>query len=254
MLIGVNGQLGSGKDATFERAGVLWGSGALKGRLPGRPSRRAFADKLKDSICTLLMISRDLLEILKRDDYATIEVRSPRFRISYVRGFGWTRALPGMTKVHSRQTVRSGLQRQGTEVGRNIFGETFWVDQCVPAGLRHEDEVIMVTDVRFPNEAERIRAEGGVVVRVLNGELIKDGHDSEQILDDDLIDFEIDNSVRDDGFANLDQQVTTLFRGVQISASENAVENTRYLPPVQVDGVLRIDDAKRELAKRPFDD
>jgi hypothetical protein len=189
MLLGLNGQIGAGKDAVYERAL------ALADALPGTPSpeRVAFADKLKLAAARALGVSVDTLESLKRDDNAVITLRSLHSQT---------------TDVYSEITVRQYLQYVGTEVGRETFGETFWVDQTLPPDLDHTGRLIIATDVRFPNEAQRIRELGGLVVRVTNGPFNEAGHASEQILDADLIDFEIDNSNRDDNYASLDEAVT----------------------------------------------
>lgn len=60
--------------------------------------------------------------------------------------------------------IRGLMQRMGTEVGRNMFGENFWVDQAldqIPDGGK-----VVFADVRFPNEADAIRKLGGKVVRI----------------------------------------------------------------------------------------
>jgi hypothetical protein len=60
--------------------------------------------------------------------------------------------------------IRPLLQRFGTEVGREMFGENFWVDAAIdriPDGGK-----VVFADVRFPNEADAIRELGGFVIRV----------------------------------------------------------------------------------------
>lgn len=60
--------------------------------------------------------------------------------------------------------IRPLLQRLGTEVGREMFGENFWVDQAIkaiPDGSR-----VVFADVRFPNEAEAVKKLGGQVWRI----------------------------------------------------------------------------------------
>lgn len=200
-LIGLNGQLGSGKDTVYERAKEI-------GLRP--VERLAFADKLKQAAAAALGVHRDVLELYKRDTSAKVVLRVP---IQHP-----DPAIPWLTineiaYAEKKLTVREYLQRFGTEVGRDVFGDTFWVDQCVPVDLDHEGKVVFVTDVRFPNEAQRIRDAGGVVVRVLNGPLNTEGHASEQILDPSLIDYEIDNSIRDDNHMSLDDQVVLLLNG-----------------------------------------
>lgn len=63
--------------------------------------------------------------------------------------------------------VREQLQKFGTEVGRQQFGEEFWVDQAKRLiDAMPDDARIVITDVRFPNEAKLIRKLGGFVIRV----------------------------------------------------------------------------------------
>lgn len=87
--------------------------------------------------------------------------------------------------------LRRLMQVMGTHVGRKMFGEDFWVDQAFKS-LNSEDTVF--TDVRFPNEADRIRNTGGQVWRVnrLNHEPIND-HESEIAMDDYAFDHTIKN-------------------------------------------------------------
>lgn len=60
--------------------------------------------------------------------------------------------------------VRGLLQRLGTEVGRNMFGKNFWVDQAMKEARQYEK--VVFTDVRFINEADTIINHGGKVIRI----------------------------------------------------------------------------------------
>jgi hypothetical protein len=60
--------------------------------------------------------------------------------------------------------VRSLLQRTGTEAGRRVLGDDVWVEALY---ADHQDAAgLVVTDVRFPNEAEAVAKRGGVMIRV----------------------------------------------------------------------------------------
>ena len=97
---------------------------------------------------------------------------------------------------HAKRTypeIRQLLQRLGTDAGRRILGENVWVEAALAA---HEPlDRIVVTDCRFPNEADAIRARGGVVVRLdrpgcepVNGhvsETALDGYAFDQVLVND---------------------------------------------------------------------
>jgi hypothetical protein len=89
--------------------------------------------------------------------------------------------------------VRVLLQRFGTDVGRELFGEDFWVEQAF-RGLGDED--VVFTDVRFLNEAEAIRERGGVVWQVVRpGVGAVNGHVSES----DLAGFDFNAVILNDG-------------------------------------------------------
>lgn len=89
--------------------------------------------------------------------------------------------------------VRPLLQRFGTEVGREMFGENFWVEQAldsIPDGAK-----AVFADVRFPNEADAIRNLNGKVWRVIRpGTEAANSHPSETALDDYDFDMYISNS------------------------------------------------------------
>jgi ABC-type dipeptide/oligopeptide/nickel transport system ATPase component len=70
------------------------------------------------------------------------------------------------------RTYRHAMQTLGTEWGRNCMGPDFWLDlvqrrasamQAAGVGL------IVIDDVRFTNEANAIRAGGGMVVQLDRG-------------------------------------------------------------------------------------
>ena len=197
LIIGLHGRLQSGKDTTFERIQRYF-----DGIVP--VERLSFADPLKDSAAALLDVSREELERMKLADFISIVVR-----------------VPGSDDPNNYRTIgytgRQYLQRYGTEAHRDVFGDSFWVDQAL-AKATNRGTLYVITDVRFPNEVEAIRDAGGVLAHVVGPEgKAAGGHSSEQALPDHLFNFEIDNTVRDDGFANLDRQVKKLFASLVLT-------------------------------------
>ena len=75
--------------------------------------------------------------------------------------------LVGWDKAKRHPEVRRLLQVIGTEAGRDIHGTDVWVDRTFDAisALAH-DQPVVITDVRFDNEARRLRTFGGRLVRV----------------------------------------------------------------------------------------
>lgn len=99
-------------------------------------------------------------------------------------------------------TGREFLQRYGTEAHRDIFGQDFWLDYLIPNDdperLRANfanAQVGIISDLRFDNEAERIRELGGVVWEIDRFERWKeqDNHTSESGVNSALIDCVITN-------------------------------------------------------------
>jgi len=69
-------------------------------------------------------------------------------------------------------TVRQLLQKFGTESTRDVFGEDFWIKR-LSRGLNFEANNV-ISDVRFDNEADWIRDNGGTIVHIIrpNQELV----------------------------------------------------------------------------------
>lgn len=207
MLIGLNGQLGVGKDTVFERALHVC---ARSDNFSFTPERLAFADAVKTAVCALLEIDVDLLERAKRDPAFSVSFTGPRLPLTEYRALQWLNALPGMKRTYSESSMRRVIQRFGSEVGRVQFGAQFWVDQCLPLDFCHQGRCVIVTDCRYPNEVQRVHDLGGHVVRVVSGPSSPETHSSERVLPDGLVDFVIDNSIQGDDFASLDATVESL--------------------------------------------
>lgn len=94
-------------------------------------------------------------------------------------------------------TGRHLLQTLGTEWGRQCLRPNFWID-CWSAVARRTLEAgdsVVVDDVRFPNEAEAIRALGGQVWLINRPELHYEGnHASEGGLRDHAFDAVLVNN------------------------------------------------------------
>lgn len=109
-------------------------------------------------------------------------------------------------KAHSEE-YRPLLQRFGTEVGRTLWGQSFWVDQA----LSKVAGPTIFADVRFANEADAIRNAGGVVWRITRpGVAATNGHASEVSLDGYQFDAELIN----------DASLTDLYAKVEVLHSE----------------------------------
>lgn len=89
-------------------------------------------------------------------------------------------------------TNRLFLQLLGTEVGRAIDPD-IWVKALF--NQYNDQENWIITDVRFPNEADAIKEKGGLLIKVERDTSYEDTHASEHALDQyDKFDVIIDNN------------------------------------------------------------
>lgn len=159
-IVGITGHAHNGKDAL-----------ALYAKQYGY-RRYAFADNVRRSLYAL----NPLIALVPSEpDYAEIRGRivaqsGMEVYISIqqlVDALGWDTAK-------SYPNVRAYLQRQGTEAVRDVIAYDAWV-----MALRHQldeeqPERVVITDVRFPNEAAAIASWGGALVRVVR--VMEDGN------------------------------------------------------------------------------
>lgn len=89
---------------------------------------------------------------------------------------------------------REFLQWYGTEAHRDIFGQDFWTDSVFNSIEQEhgnvDDQLHLITDCRFPNEAQGIKDRDGALVRILRDEMEPKGkvHASEVQLPMNIMD------------------------------------------------------------------
>jgi len=153
-LLGLYGYPGSGKDAAAE---VLVDDGW---------HRVAFADPMKE-----MLIAIDPWIDVYREEMVYA------YRLStLIKKHGSLEAVK-----RGYREVRRLLQKLGTEAGRGVLGPDIWVDaaddrikDAWAAGMD-----VVVTDVRFPNEAKFIKSLGGYLAEVSRPGHQDNGHVSE---------------------------------------------------------------------------
>lgn len=138
------------------------------------------------------IVSRHLVESA---GYRKLSFAAPLKRMLRA-GFGMTEEqLDGSLKTSTDRTVCSRtprylMQTLGTEWGRRMVGPDVWAQLWRRDALELGGDIV-ADDVRFPNEAEAIRALGGVIWRVHRPGLNVDSHASERsqkrIDEDELI-------------------------------------------------------------------
>ena len=149
-IIGVCGLKGAGKDTI----------GDIICKNDDSFVKMSFADTLKDITAILMGWDRKLLQ------GDTIESREWREKADDY----WS------DKFGKMITPRIILQELGTNVLRNQFLQSIWVDS-LQKKLMEIDKNVVITDVRFPNEIDMIKELGGTIYRVERGELPKWYHE-----------------------------------------------------------------------------
>jgi hypothetical protein len=176
MIIGISGKIGSGKDTLSIVINYLADKSA-----PDSFNRweqpleeytyknKKYAENLKCMVCFLIGCNR-------------IDLEDREFKEKEL-GEEWDGLTP-----------RKILQLLGTEAGREIIHPNIWVNSLFADYTTDSNWII--TDVRFPNEAQAIKDRGGIVIRVERpgGESHCGGaHASETALDTYNFDYVIDN-------------------------------------------------------------
>lgn len=177
-IIGLAGVAQSGKDTC---AGILAEFGY---------ERLAFADILRQSVYNLnCKVDSVLVEV---DDQCLSGATIRDFRVQeIVDDIGWDRAKVKFTEV------RELLQRMGTEVGRELYGENFWVEKVMQQ--MKPDREYVITDARFPNEVQAIHDLGGRVYRIeRDGTVAVNSH----ISDTGVAGLPVDGVVTNNGTVN----------------------------------------------------
>ena len=163
MIIGLSGYAQTGKDTIADHLVKNYGF-----------TRVAFADPIREALYNL----------------------NPNITLADMRGVSLASTVDGMgwEAVKSLSTdARELLQRMGTEVGRSIFGENFWVDQAMKKAQEHDR--VVFTDVRYPNELAAILEASGTAWRVIKDDVkAVNRHPSETALDDYVFDYFIFNN------------------------------------------------------------
>jgi hypothetical protein len=196
MIIGFSSHQRSGKDS----AGKMLTDLAQKDGIEF--TNKKFAGYLKTITAMLTGIPEALLE---DDDMKRSFLPAEWDDVNLIRLVG--------NVIDAKMTVREFMQKIGTDAIRNNLHPNTWVNalmkdyvpklysEPVPNDndwnmrIVHHSSNWIITDVRFPNEFDAIRARGGILIRINRGGPPQDIHMSEIALD--LVknwDYIIDNN------------------------------------------------------------
>jgi hypothetical protein len=217
IILGINGFKTSGKNTAFEFVKDILSERNVQGV--------GFADKLKIVGLQSLGFDRPADELIaladdmKSDWIICIDHTVPEHVNAYDVGkIKLNITVPEDRQEFHYETGREFLQNFGQKA-REAFGDNFWVDQVLPIAVEGSPDgwqrvalakdygdvdLLCITDLRYPNEADRIKALGGVVWEIVRPGLDSDGHSSEQPLPPELVDWQVLN---DGGLLDLRDRV-----------------------------------------------
>ena len=175
-LVGLVGKSGSGKDRFFSQ--VL---------APLGYTRLSLADAVR--VFSILLFTR-VYEGIEKDTSSLIRV----FPYLYQEMFS----------MNKSPLARTAQQYVGTELVKRKFDRDYWIKVLDPLVRERIEKGIKVaiTDIRFPEEAEYIRSNGGLLIKMTGSSRYSEGepvadHDSEKLID------QIECHTTDDKFIEL---------------------------------------------------
>ncbi|RLA59313.1 MAG: hypothetical protein DRQ89_14235 [Epsilonproteobacteria bacterium] len=160
----------------------------LEAKYPGRVKRVAFADKLKQVCMLLFGLSHDQC-------YGPVSIKEkvdPRF---------------GLTP----REIMQGVGQKMREIYPNIWVDTVFFS-TIPESESEGFDCFIISDVRYPNEGDKIHVESGSLVKIIRdagGVTVGADHSSETAMRDyENFDFVIENNGSlDEYFKRVDQLV-----------------------------------------------
>lgn len=194
MIVGFSGKARSGKDT------------AAKYLIEQGFQRRSFAGTLKAIACDFLEITMEDLEKHK-DNPFPVSIHFEPVDVSvlisiigqHVRLTPSQESLLALFTVgKSCGSIRELLQFIGTDIGTRILGKDVWIN----AAMRDLPELVVFTDVRFPEEKAAIEQLEGTSIyisRDLDSAIANSGHISENALDPKMFEYIVvnDGSIED---------------------------------------------------------
>ncbi len=204
---GVGGFFGAGKDVLADR--LVADHGFVK---------LGMSDPLVEATGRLnpwFRLDFDVLILTEEDEHWAYLAKAGTF----VKWHTLLRSV-GYVAAKKHQEVREFLQKLGTEVGRDMFGENVWVDYAAESvrRLRADGKNVVITGIRFQNELDMIFDEGGTSIwidRPGTGP-VGGAHTSETSLSPEMFERRI---INDGSLQDFEQRTDIFHQALTYSAS-----------------------------------
>lgn len=215
MIIGVSGYSGSGKDTVgtiIQYLNCLNPQSSIEQICSNYSEYEYWLDEQSDwEIRKFAGKLKDIASHLTGIDIEDFE--DQEFKKTNLSKEWWTTCDEG----YQPMTVRDFLQKLGTDALRNGLHDNVWVNALMADYKPDEDGDLpnwIITDTRFPNEAQAIKDKGGIIIRVTRpGVEPINNHPSEVSLDNWKFDYTLVN--KSDIF-DLKQSVRDILKHIKV--------------------------------------
>ena len=139
----------------------------------------------KDTLARMLIENK-----VTSRQYARIGFADPLRKIGEVLGFTNQQMQLDKNKIHPlwARSWRKAAQMIGTDLFREQFDIEVWTKLAYQTICSHPNISFVFTDVRYDNEAEFIKKQGGIVFKIVRSDMPdKDNHKSEHGIDDKYV-------------------------------------------------------------------
>lgn len=176
ILIGFAGRKQSGKNTCSEHIVDICNKTNLSSKI------YSLADPLKQDICI------NLLGLSYEQCYGNDEQKNTLTSIKWQNMPGFEESWTKASDYHESgfMTARQVMQFIGTDLFRKIHTNV-WIDGMINKIKSENISVAICCDIRFVNEVERFKKEGGIVIKLTRNPYNSD-HSSEKALDPDNYD------------------------------------------------------------------
>lgn len=142
-IIGLSSKLGAGKDTVAE----------LIARQTCKDcEKHAFADTLREMVQIITQYKMGLVYQSNDNPFTNIV-------------YNYTQADKNVFLPEWGMTLGEILQKIGTECLRNNFDQDVWVKSLI-SKIQHTDNHVIISDVRFKNEADSLKQLDGLIFRI----------------------------------------------------------------------------------------
>lgn len=166
----------------------------------------SFADPLKEILVGLFELSPEQV-------YGTDEQKNTPTNIMWEDIPGFSKSSLKKIEKSGQMTARELMQVFGTEVMRKIHSPV-WVNACLNRINSDESPIAVISDCRFVNEFEAVKAAGGVLVKISRSPFESDHSSEKDVKDFDGFDIVIPDGTIEESCQYLLDALTEL--GVEL--------------------------------------